>query len=224
MFLLLKNNEDVSKYVPMYLLTIPFLFIGAKLFGVILNLSEVILKGAPITNEVFSKSGIVFYGGLLGTLLSFYIICKKKDVTLKKGVYDSLAVSIPLFHCFGRIGCFCAGCCYGIENHSIIAVNYSNYIDDMIITISRLPIQLIEASTNLILCIVLLVFNLSGKCKGYLLRIYLIAYATLRFIHEILRADWDREVFRVLSFGQTISILILLALFIIFIRERKRIL
>lgn len=222
MLLLLKNKEDISRYIPMYLFTIPFLILGAKLFGILLNLSEVVYYKLPLNKDVFLKSGIVYYGGLLGMLLSFYFICKFKDGYLKRSVWDALAVAIPIFHCFGRIGCFFAGCCYGIEHISPISVIYSNYVDGMITTATRLPIQLIEASTNFLLFLCLLTLYIKGKCRGKLLRIYLACYAPLRIIHEILRADWNREVFSVLSFSQITSILILLTLLIIFIKERKQ--
>ena len=71
---------------------------------------------------------------------------------------DILAVIIPIFHFFGRIGCFFAGCCYGKITNSNISVIYTNKIDNTIVTASRIPTQLIEAGLNFVLFLCILIF------------------------------------------------------------------
>ena len=59
--------------------------------------------------------GSVFYGGLIGGTLVGVLAVKIKKLPLK--IYaDIIAVIIPLFHAFARVGCFLGGCCYGIES------------------------------------------------------------------------------------------------------------
>lgn len=59
--------------------------------------------------------GSVFYGGLLGGLLAG--ACYLRQTSRSLGLWSSLAApAIPLFHIFGRIGCFLGGCCYGLPS------------------------------------------------------------------------------------------------------------
>ncbi len=52
--------------------------------------------------------GSVYYGGLIGVIIIGYLFCKARK--LETGRYfDIGAMSIALFHFFGRIGCFLGG-------------------------------------------------------------------------------------------------------------------
>mgnify|MGYP000367129991 CR=1 FL=1 len=54
------------------------------------------------------NSGYVFYGGLLGMILAIYLYAKKGP-DLRGWIYRMVVPAFPLFHGFGRIGCFMAG-------------------------------------------------------------------------------------------------------------------
>jgi len=151
--------------------------------------------------------GMVFYGGLIGACLGGYIYMKKAKLDLRNYA-DTLAPCIPLFHGFGRIGCFLAGCCYGIE--SDIGFIYHS-VTGSANAVRRFPIQLVESAENFIICIVLLL--LLCKCKnikkGTLIWIYGLIYPIVRFINEFFRGDvTERGFFGALSTSQWISIFI----------------
>jgi phosphatidylglycerol:prolipoprotein diacylglycerol transferase len=146
----------------------------------------------------------VFYGGLLGGLAAamIYIHVSKLDFW---DVADIVAPSVLLFHAFGRLGCFFAGCCYGREaawgiafSHSLNAPNGVPFI----------PVQLFEAGLNLLVLCVMLILRPERKRPGILLPLYLIAYAIGRFILEFFRGDAGRGVF-LLSISQWLSLLVL---------------
>ena len=107
--------------------------LGAKILGIIVNILNALIQKKRIVKETFINSGIVYYGGLFGLLLFFRIglklISKEKMIEYR----DILAVIIPIFHFFGRIGCFFAGCCYGKITNSNISVIYTNKIDNTIV-------------------------------------------------------------------------------------------
>ena len=68
------------------------------------------------------------------------------------------ALCIPLFHAFGRIGCFLSGCCYGIETTFGIDLKYSPVPGCS--GVLRFPVQLIESGCNFIIFFLLLfLFN-----------------------------------------------------------------
>lgn len=150
-------------------------------------------------------SGVgVFYGGLIGgaCVVLLYVYTSKLDLW---EMADILIPSVLLFHVFGRIGCFCAGCCYGIEAKWGVAlfeaINAPNGVP-------LIPVQLLEAFFNLLILVVFLIKRPERRCKGILLPFYLILYAIGRFVLEFYRGDAGRGVF-LLSVSQWISLLVL---------------
>ena len=57
---------------------------------------------------ILSRSGFVFYGGIISGLLTAFILAKKYKINILKTA-DITALGIPLGHALGRIGCFCYG-------------------------------------------------------------------------------------------------------------------
>lgn len=167
--------------------------------------------------EIFG--GSVFYGGLIGGLISAYIYIKVKKLDMEF-FSDLLTPIIPLFHIFGRIGCFLSGCCYGIE--SKIGFTYKHSMMELANNVNRFPIQLIEALYNLILFIVLTIFYKKGKFKGKLIYIYLILYPIGRFIFEFFRGDEYRGFIFGLSTSQFISVILLIFSIVMLMIKRKK--
>ena len=117
-------------------------------------------------------------------------------------------------HGIGRIGCFLAGCCYGSETDSLIAVSFHGH--------ERYPVQLIEASGLFILYF----FSrnlLKRKMKVKAIYLYLIGYSFLRFGNEFLRGDEIRGLYSGLATSQWISLAIILITSSVFIMKRKRV-
>lgn len=218
---LLIKNVQIDKYVIRSLVSLTFSLAGAKLFGIILNIITALYTDQAITKELILNAGIVYYGGLIGLLSSFLIICNVKDKRIDSNAVDSLAIAIPIFHAFGRIGCFFAGCCYGIPCDNGLSVLYTNVVDGVVVTTNRLPIQLIEATENIILFVVLCIIDRVIRKKGLLLPIYLGIYSILRFINESLRDDWERLMFGGISMSQIISVILLITSVTIFVYNTK---
>lgn len=175
------------------------------------------------TLEMFLSGGYVFYGGLFGGLLAAVSYCRRYRISLRAAA-DFYAPALPLFHVFGRIGCFLAGCCWGIEapwgvvyTHSLAAPN----------GVTLFPVQLTEAVCNLAICMVLLLRErrLSGRQPtGGALLLYAALYACVRFLLEFWRGDAVRGHFLFFSTSQWISVLILFAIGIYFwkiVRSRQ---
>jgi phosphatidylglycerol:prolipoprotein diacylglycerol transferase len=219
--LLLKYCYNIPRYTKIFFLSGIGMLTGAKIFGFLTGLFMTLANKNAITIDAFFNTGIVFYGGMLGFISAFLIICWKLEKKIDYGVVDLAVISIPLYHFFGRLGCFFAGCCFGIENHSIISVLYTNQIDEEIVTVSRFPVQLIEASANIILFIVLYRMSKIKKFEGHLLKIYLIIYAIMRIILEFFRGDLLRGVWNNVSFSQVISVIVLISCAFVIVKELK---
>ena len=189
---------------------------GAKLFGAISYATYLYQSGETVTiARCFKESGIVFYGGLLGYLLTFWVL--SKFFLLKRRIgRDIVAATIPLFHGIARIGCYLAHdyndfhelvwhpCCYGKQypDSAFCAHFWDN----------RLPVQLFESAFNFLLFAVLLTLFLREKKeerRGRLIFLYLPAYAIFRFIIEFFRGDAERGGLGPFSYSQIVSILIL---------------
>lgn len=152
--------------------------------------------------------GMVFYGGLLGACIGGYVYMKKAKLDVRE-YSDTIVPCIPLFHAFGRIGCFLAGCCYGIESDFGFTYYYSEV--ESANGVCRLPIQLFESAENIILCVVLIVllYKFKNIKHGILIWIYGLTYPVIRFVNEFYRGDFvERGYFGSMSTSQWISIII----------------
>lgn len=166
--------------------------------------------------------GSVFYGGLLGGMAVGIIYGRKKKLDLSE-YSDICAPMVPMFHFFGRIGCFLGGCCYGIESPFGFTV-HGNELVPTINDVQRFPVQLFEAGLNLALFFVLAHLLKKNKFKGGLFAIYLVSYSIIRFFDEFLRGDTYRGFLFGLSTSQIISILIFIgAVIFLVVRNKKKI-
>lgn len=192
---------------------------GAKLLFLAISAKQLIEQHIPI--EAAIKGGFVFYGGLLGGALGLIIYVKQFHMDLWRFA-DLYTTVLPLGHAFGRIGCFFAGCCYGIPwEHGY---TYYSTVGATPLGIPLLPIQLIEAGLLAKLFAVQLILYLRRKnsCQNTVL--YFIVYPTMRFILEFFRGDSERGKLLRLSTSQWVSVLLLVAVFValIFASRTKR--
>jgi len=188
--------------------------LGARLMYVFtsmefsLNDEISLLENIAVWGLKIASGGMVFYGGLIGGAAAamFYILHFKAPVS---EMMDIAFAGVPLFHFFGRIGCFLSGCCYGVEYHGIFAVvfpegNYGNAPPG----VELFPVQLLEAALNLLLWAVLSVVYRKTS-RGWLTSgLYLLSYGIIRFLLEFLRGDDIRGYIGGLSVSQFISIFI----------------
>ena len=224
-----KKNIDDNKIIKVLLIGLVGVFIGGHLLYAITRIDLIILFINKIHKvdsfklfidcmfEIFG--GSVFYGGLIGGIIFSYIYMKKTKINISV-VSDLCTPLIPFFHFFGRIGCFLTGCCYGIE--SKIGFTYKHSLMELANGVNRFPIQLVEATYNLILFIILTVLYKKEKFKGKLIYIYLILYPIGRFIFEFFRGDSYRGFIFGLSTSQIISILLLIFSVVMLLKKRKK--
>ena len=210
-----KLNEVTMVFILLF--AVIGVFLGGHLVYALTNINYFYLIGhihdwdsfTAIMGGIFG--GQVFYGGLLGGIAAGAIAAKVMKVKPLGGYTDILACAVPLFHCFGRIGCFVGGCCYGVEWE--YGITFHNSMLESANGVPRFPVQLVEAGFNLLLFLFLLWMLQKGKMKHYLFFLYLAIYAGGLFVLEFFRGDTYRGIwFGIgISTSQIISILILLA-------------
>jgi phosphatidylglycerol:prolipoprotein diacylglycerol transferase len=173
--------------------------------------------------KLFSGSGFVFYGSLLTCIPVMLWYFKKIKVPVL-GMLDVMAVVTCIVHGFGRVGCFMAGCCYGLPTDGFLSVVFSNPICQAEPLHTPLyPTQLFEAAFIFSILIVLLVLKKKKKFDGQLFLIYLMVYAVGRGVLEMFRGDVERGflIENILSNSQFISILVISVALYFYIRFNR---
>lgn len=182
--------------------------VGAKLFYGIPFVPEMIrnlvetgsICGGETMVQFLSRvfAGYVFYGGFLGMMAGvvFYANVMKMPVG---NFLNVLAIAVPLFHGFGRIGCYLAGCCYG----------------------GYFPVQLLESACNFALFAVLVIYGKKIDRPAGLMAVYLLVYPIIRFVMEFFRADEIRGVLHLGGLSVSTSQIVSVMLFVWGICLRK---
>lgn len=201
-----KIGLDPNPVLNIVLIGVGFGFIGAKLLYYITILDEVIADPKILLNLA---DGFVVYGGLILGILSAAFYCRKKGLAFLRYL-DCAAPSIALAQGFGRIGCFLAGCCYGIAMDCPISITFtgSAYAPNHI---PLFPAQLVSSAFDFLHFAVLCALFKCCRRPGQTGAFYLIFYSIGRFIIEFFRGDLGRGSVGLLSTSQFISIFVALA-------------
>ncbi len=193
---------------------------GAKLLFVLVSFQKII--SYKISFLAVLKGGFVFYGGLIGGVLGLLLYCKQYRLPFFL-LSDLYAAVLPLGHALGRIGCYFAGCCYGMPYDGPFSVVYFETLGDTPLGISLFPIQLAEAGALMLLFVILsaLYRKTSQKKQGLVSGVYGVSYAFLRFGLEYFRGDGVRGSLLGFSTSQWISFLLLAVGVFILISVKK---
>lgn len=205
-----KLGLDVSRLDSIALWILLGGFAGSKILYWITRFGD-ILKDPAILLD-FSQ-GWVVYGGLIGGLLAGWVYCKKYSLNFW-AYFDLIIPEVALAQGFGRIGCFFAGCCYGIE----VDAWYALYFPEGSLAPSGtglFPTQLVMAIYDFLLFFLLCYLAKRMQFAGELGGWYLLFYAGGRFVIEFFRGDAIRGGFGGLSTSQIISLFMFTAGFCI---------
>ena len=205
---------------------------GAKALAVLTFFAQAAMHAGEIAEAgfgfwdvlygAFAGTGIVFFGGLIGGTFGGLVYLKMYKLSVPVFV-DVAAPCIPVAHAIGRVGCFLAGCCYGIESRWGVRFPNSPVASPHI---RLLPIQLVESDVNLLLAAVILIYERlraeknGGKGKSLLL--YLVLYSISRFSLEFFRGDAARGIYFGVSTSQVISAVIFVPAIYLFLFHRRK--
>jgi phosphatidylglycerol:prolipoprotein diacylglycerol transferase len=133
---------------------------------------------------------ISFLTALIGGFASFFVLMKifyKPSKPDMKKIANTVVTGVVLAHAFGRIGCFCAGCCFGIPTESMLGVLFPyGHAHDLYPGEAVYPTQLFEAA---FLFISFILLNKVRYFKHKEVEAYLIGYGIWRILIEFIRGD-----------------------------------
>jgi phosphatidylglycerol:prolipoprotein diacylglycerol transferase len=202
--------------------------LGAKLYYLALNFDDVI--AAPV-DQLLSRGGLVWYGGLFCGILAYYVQVRKRKLPIAT-MFDATAPALAVAYAVGRMGCFLVGDDYGRYTDSPIGIAFPNgappstagqlrsigeYVpahlpNEAVVAVH--PTQLYEIGLALIMFAILWKLGTNRRFRaGQLFAVYLCLYAIERFVIEFVRAKSDIISFAGigLSTSQFASIALLIA-------------
>lgn len=193
-------------------------FLGAKILYWLVEIKQIIANPHYLLETL--REGFVFYGALIGGLGGVAIYAAKHKLPYLAFV-DLFSPSLVLAHAFGRIGCFFAGCCYGMECDCAISVVFPQGAVAPA-GVPLIPTQLMESAFLFLLSFVLIRMLKKEKVFGVVASWYMILYGAWRFVIEFFRDD-ERGFVGALSTSQFISIFAVVAGVLLLILVTKKV-
>lgn len=201
-----------------------YIFIAAFVGGKVFLFLEEPSTYVHHPGNLITGQGFVFYGSFLFAIPTMFWFFKRNKLDPYK-MLDVMAITTCLVHVFGRLGCFLAGCCYGIPTENFFGVVFS----DPSCAAEPLgkalhPTQLYEALYIFSVMIFLFRRRVRQKFSGELFLLYLILYAVGRSVLEIFRGDAARGflIDGILSHSQFIALIIIICTLYVYSRWSKR--
>lgn len=165
----------------------------------------------------FWAGGLTYYGGFLGAFAAAVYLLRRDRFPIWKAA-DMAGFAIPLGLAFGRMGCLLGGCCFGAPTDSFLGLSFpkgspaseaqfkagqlaSRYLESLPVH----PTQIYEAVASLAIAAFCLFYvHPRKRYDGQVFVVFLVAYAVVRALLEILRRD-DRGGLFGLSTSQLIG-------------------
>ena len=132
------------------------------------------------SGRAWFENGKTIVFGLVGGYLGVEVAKAFLGVTVKTG--DSYAVAVAVAVGIGRLGCFCAGCCYGRPTGLPWGVDFGDGVP-------RHPTQVYETIFHLSAAACLVAIGCRGWFPRQRIKLYLIAYLVYRFLSESIRPE-----------------------------------
>lgn len=188
--------------------------LGAKIYYAILTRSF---------DDLFSRAGFVFWGGLMGGILATWLVMLRKKLPFTR-ISDVGGIAVAAAYAVGRTGCWAVGDDYGRPWNSPLAVSFPEGAPPSTVAnmtgmfgvqfppgvspntvVAVHPTQLYETFLGLIMFMILWRLRDHKHAVGWLFGLYCVLAGIERFVIEIFRAKDDRF-FGMLTMAQIIAI------------------
>jgi phosphatidylglycerol:prolipoprotein diacylglycerol transferase len=133
------------------------------------------------------RAGGDFFGGLILALIVAAIYMRRKHLP-PLATADVFAPGLALGHAIGRVGCFAAGCCYGVRTSLPWAVTFTSPdANGAPLNVPIHPTQLYESLAEALIFGILYWRIRKPHPPGAIIGLYLMLYGLVRFLVEFVR-------------------------------------
>lgn len=175
----IKRKISFEKFLYMELIGGLSAFVGAKCWYALEHIPI-----SEITIDKIIEGGLSFYGAFAVGIIVIMLICKTGRIDSRLYATNFIFL-VPFLHMIWKIGCFMAGCCYGIRYEGPFAVQFPEESYGLS-GVSLFPVQLLEAG---LLGVLSIIFYYKGKKMELRnpIKSYVFAYGCIRFVVEFFR-------------------------------------
>jgi phosphatidylglycerol:prolipoprotein diacylglycerol transferase len=163
--------------------------VGAKIMMFLVDIPYYVDHPGEIFSVASLQAGGVFYGGLIAALIAAVVYMRRHHLPAL-ATADVFAPGIALGHGIGRLGCFAAGCCWGLPTKLPWGVAFTNPLSQVppeSLGIPLHPTQLYESAAEFLIFGILYWRIRRPHAPGAIISLYLILYCTVRFLVEFVR-------------------------------------
>ena len=215
-----RDGLDPEQMSRCCVVTLVAALVGARVLNVATNPGAF---GSAFEALAWWKGGVVAYGGFLGGLLGSVWFCRRRGIPLLAWA-DCAAPSLCIGLLLTRIGCFLAGCDYGVPSAAPWGVRFpaaspafAEHVRLGLVpsaAAASLPVhptQLYEALSGAILLAMVTAVRARGASAGRAFAAFAAGYGVLRFLIECVRGDPGRGAVGPFSTSQFIALASVLA-------------
>lgn len=214
-------SYDTTNQLVLYIMIAAI--IGGKLFMFFEDPQHYLAQPGDLFSN-FSQ-GFVFYGSLIFAIPTMLLFFRFNHIPVLP-MLDIMAITTCIVHGTGRIGCFFAGCCYGIPTHSVLGVTFTDPASQAEPLHTPLhPTQLYSSFFIFSLMALLMIISKHKKFDGQIILLYLIIYPAGRIIIENFRGDVSRGylINGLITNAQFVSMLIIITAIYFYIKLSRKI-
>jgi len=204
-----RKGFDGEKIWDMVFMAVIGGIVGAKLYYVLLNWPQLV---ADPLRMIFSRGGMVFYGGFLGATALVVWEVKRSKLPVRQ-MADVTAPALVLAYAVGRIGCFLVGDDWGRPTDlpwgirfpqgtpptsvAVIEREFGIQVDPELVerfgqVVPVHPTQLYEVALSTLIFLLLWRLRKHDRQPGWLFMVWLALAGAERFLVEFFRAKDDR--------------------------------
>ncbi len=201
--------------------------LGAKALLILVEW-RVYLENPRLVLGTIRAAGVLI-GGVVAATLVFVGYARRHGLPVMR-LGDAIVAPLALAQAIGRLGCFSAGCCWGVPagQGSSLAVTFADPRGNLpahLLGVPLVPTQLLEMGFDLVLTLVLTwLWRRRPRRAGTVVWFYVLLYGTGRAVIEFWRGDDFRGVYLdgAISTSQVLSLGAILLALTMLLRGRLR--
>lgn len=197
--------------------------LGGKLLFCAVQYQELVLLSWREVPAVI-VGGFAILGAMIGGSLGIILMARWRRVELLP-LLDLAGAYALLAHGVARIGCFIAGCCYGVPvvAGSFFSVTYTHEACLAPLYAPLLPVQLVMSAVSLIGFILCYrAYQIRGRRDGLVFSLYLLWETGSRFCIDFFRGDRENIVYGLSAYQWLALLIVAVVLFFVVVKVQSR--